>query len=122
MKNRVIKTVTIILAITMLLLLTGCGTTENIKALQEAKFHNWSGETEYTYKQVMDMVMNNVSWSEYKEDEEIYIRVKGIEKSTGNNIEIVYSKYGDTFKREATLVNGEDEGSTYYNSMFTDIH
>ena len=122
MKNRVIKTVTIILAITMLLLLTGCGTTENIKALQEAEFHNWSGETEYTYKQVMDMVMNNVSWSEYKEDEEIYIRVKGIEKNTGNNIEIVYSKYGDTFKREATLVNGEDEGSTYYNSMFTDIH
>lgn len=121
MKNKVITIVSIVLTITMLLLLTGCGTTENVKALQESKFHNWSGETEYTYKQVMDIVMNNVSWSEYKEDEEIYIRVKGIEKSTGNSIEIVYSKYGDTFKREATLVNGEDEGSIYYNNMFTDI-
>ncbi len=108
--------------ILILVILTGCGISENIKILQETKFHNWRGETEYTYREAMEEVMSNVKWNEYYEDNINYIKITGKEKDNGNQIEIIFSKQdNNTFKREEIIVNGEAEDSVYYNDMFTDI-
>ena len=122
MNRKILVPGIVVILVILLLFLTGCGTSENIKLLQEAEFHNWRGDTGFTYKEAMEQVMSNVKWSEYSENDTIYIKITGKEKETGNKIEIIFSKLDeDSFKKEEIIVNGEPEFSIYFTNMFTNI-
>ena len=114
----------VIFMIGILITLTACkdsdssSVSKEVNEFQNAKFIVWDKDTGLTRKEAFSKVMKDVKYTDYEENDTTFIEVTGIEKSTGNKIEMTWKKWPDGYDIEMMKVDGNVNHSYYEIYLF----
>ena len=114
----------VIFMIGILITLTACkdsdssSVSKEVNEFQNAKFIVWDKDTGLTRKEAFSKVMKDVKYTDYEENDTTFIEVTGIEKSTGNKIEMTWKKWSDGYDIEMMKVDGNVNHSYYEIYLF----
>lgn len=119
MKKKVLNIGIIISLVTMLFVLTGCGSA-NSEAIQRVKEKSYGEET---LESVLKKGLKNISYEEEKSESGVYtdVTITGTNKKSGDKVEILYRVRDNSIGIQTYKVNGESEGVIAYDNFLSSL-